>query len=94
MVALPRPRITSCRRVWFVEYPGTLCKARLVIDPDGNEIDDGATVDGREVVSLDKPKTGTYQLFVIGFDIFGRLLDDGSERGPQVDTFQLGAYIP
>jgi hypothetical protein len=66
----------------------------IVIDPDGNEIDDGATVDGREVVSLDKPKTGTYQLFVIGFDVFGRLLDDGSERGPQVDTFQLGAYIP
>jgi uncharacterized protein YfaP (DUF2135 family) len=66
----------------------------LVIDPDGNEIDDGATESGREVVSFDKPKAGTYQLYVIGFDGFGRLLDDGSKRGPQVGTFRLGAYIP
>jgi hypothetical protein len=66
----------------------------VVIDPDGNEIDNGATVNSREIVSLDKPKAGTYQLFVIGFDVFGRLLDDGSERGPQVDTFRLRAFIP
>ena len=66
----------------------------VVIDPDGNEIDDGATIDTREIVSLDKPKAGTYQLFVIGFDVFGHLLDDGREVGPQVDTFHLGAYIP
>lgn len=66
----------------------------VVIDPDGNEIDDGATVDSREIVSLDKPKAGTYQLYVIGFDVFGHLLDDGSERGPQADTFRLDAYAP
>jgi hypothetical protein len=66
----------------------------VVIDPDGNEIDDGATVDTRELVSLDKPKAGTYQLYVIGFDVFGRLQDDGSERGPQVDTFHLRAFTP
>ena len=66
----------------------------IVLDPDGNEIDDGATVDSREVVSLDKPKAGTYQLVVIGFDVFGQLQDDGSETGSQVDTFRLRAYIP
>jgi subtilisin family serine protease len=66
----------------------------VVIDPDGNEIDDGATIDTREIVSLDKPKAGTYQLYVIGFDVFGHLLDDGSERGPQADRFRLAAYIP
>jgi hypothetical protein len=66
----------------------------IVLDPDGNEIIAGATVDSPEIVSLDKPKAGTYQLVVIGFDVFGQLQDDGSETGSQVDTFRLRAYIP
>jgi hypothetical protein len=45
-------------------------------------------VDSREIGSLDKPKAGTYQLLVIGFDVFGQLQDDGRETGSQVDTFR------
>jgi subtilisin family serine protease len=43
----------------------------LVVDPDGNLLIDGATLNGREVVHVDNPAAGTWQMFVNGFTVFG-----------------------
>ena len=32
-------------------------------------------------------------MYVIGFDIFGHLEDDATERGPQTDFFTLTASL-
>lgn len=64
----------------------------VLIDPSGNEIDDGATLSAPETVSVDKPAAGVWTIYVIGFDVWGRLQDDGSERGPRTDVFSLKAF--
>lgn len=65
----------------------------VLIDPAGNEIDDGATVSTPETVALDKPMSGIWTMYVIGFDIFGHLENDATERGPQTDFFTLTASL-
>ena len=61
----------------------------LVVDPDGNLIIDGATLNGRETATVPNPKAGDWTILISGFDIFGKLHDDGSETGPQTDQYRL-----
>ncbi len=64
----------------------------IVLDPQGNEIDDGATLNGRELADIAAPKPGRWTLVVSGANIFGRLQNDGSQVGPRSDTYQLRVF--
>ncbi|MBZ5721420.1 MAG: S8 family serine peptidase [Acidobacteriia bacterium] len=64
----------------------------LVVDPDGNLILDGATLNGRETATVNSPKAGNWTILVSGFNIYGKLHDDGSETGPQTDKYRLRVY--
>jgi hypothetical protein len=64
----------------------------IVVDPDGNAIFDGATLNGRETVNVAKPKAGNWTVLVDGFDIFGQLHNDGTQTGPQTDTYRFRVY--
>ncbi|HZQ67941.1 MAG TPA: S8 family serine peptidase [Terriglobales bacterium] len=64
----------------------------IVVDPDGNLILDGATLNGRETATIFTPKAGDYTILVDGFNVFGKLHDDGSETGPQTDTYRLRVF--
>jgi hypothetical protein len=64
----------------------------ILIDPNGNVNIDGATLNGREIADIPSPTPGQWTVVVDGFDIFGKLLDDGSERGPQTDVYRLTVY--
>lgn len=64
----------------------------IILDPDGKEIDDGATLNGREVAEIKSPKPGNWTAVVAGFDIFGKLKNDGTQTGPRTDTYQLRVY--
>jgi len=61
----------------------------IVVDPDGNLIFDGATLNGREMASIDKPKAGHWLILVDGFNIYGTLANNGTESGPQKDTYRV-----
>ena len=64
----------------------------LVVDPDGNLILDGATLNGRETASIAAPKAGNWTILVSGFNVFGKLHDDGTETGPQTDKYRVRVY--
>ena len=64
----------------------------LVVDPDGNLILDGATLNGREMATIVNPKPGNWTIMVSGFNVFGKLQDDGSETGPQTDTYRVRVF--
>jgi hypothetical protein len=64
----------------------------VLVDPAGNEIDDGATLSTPETVNVDKPAAGLWSVYVLGFDVFGHLRNDGSEYGPKKDDFELTAF--
>ncbi len=64
----------------------------IVVDPDGNVILDGATLNGRELATITTPKAGTWTILVSGFNVFGKLHNDGSETGPQTDTYRVRVF--
>jgi hypothetical protein len=64
----------------------------IIVDPDGNLIFDGATLNGRETATISAPKAGAYQILVDGFNIFGKLNNDGTQTGPQTDTYRLRVF--
>jgi hypothetical protein len=64
----------------------------IVTDPDGNTYFDGATLNGRESVSVANPKAGNWTVQIDGFDIFGQLHNDGTETGPQTDTYRFQVF--
>ena len=64
----------------------------IVVDPDGNLILDGATLNGRETATISAPKAGNYQILVDGFNVFGKLNNDGTQTGPQTDTYRLRVF--
>jgi subtilisin family serine protease len=61
----------------------------IVVDPNGNVILDGATLNGREMASFDKPKAGHWTILVDGFNIYGTLANNGTESGPQKDSYRV-----
>jgi subtilisin family serine protease len=61
----------------------------IVVDPDGNLIFDGATLNGREMATVDKPKAGKWMILVDGFNIYGKLANNGTESGPQKDSYRV-----
>ena len=64
----------------------------LIVDPDGNLILDGATLNGREMATITNPKPGAWTIMVNGFNIFGKLNNDGTETGPQTDTYRIRVF--
>jgi hypothetical protein len=64
----------------------------IVVDPDGNVVLDGATLNGRETATFFSPKPGNYTILIDGFNIYGRLHNDGSETGPQTDKYRLRVF--
>jgi hypothetical protein len=64
----------------------------ILVDPDGNMDFDGATMNGLESAVVKHPKPGNWTILVDGFDIFGKLADDGSESGPQTDTYHVRVF--
>ena len=61
----------------------------ILVDPDGNLIFDGATLNGREMATIDKPKAGHWTILVDGFNVYGKLANNGTESGPQKDTYRV-----
>jgi subtilisin family serine protease len=61
----------------------------IVVDPDGNLIFDGATLNGREMATVASPKPGNWMILVDGFNIWGKLANDGTESGPQKDSYRV-----
>jgi hypothetical protein len=64
----------------------------IVVDPDGNYIFDGATLNGRETATVTTPKAGTWTMLVDGFNVYGKLHNDGTETGSQTDTYRLRVF--
>ena len=64
----------------------------IVADPEGHLIFDGATLNGRETVTVKNPKPGNWTMLVSGFTIFGKLANDGSESGPQTDIYRVRVF--
>src|SRR5262249_48638629 len=61
----------------------------ILVDPDGKLNIDGATFNGRELAIVKNPKPGNWTIIVDGFNIFGKLANNGSESGPKIDTYHL-----
>lgn len=64
----------------------------ILLDPDGNLNFDGATLNGRELAIVKNPKPGTWTIFVDGFNLFGKIRNDGSESGPQSDHYHVQVF--
>ncbi len=64
----------------------------ILVDPDGNLNIDGATENGRELAIVKNPKPGTWTILVDGFNVFGKLANDGSESGPKTDRYRLQVF--
>ena len=50
---------------------------------------DGATLNGREMATVASPKPGNWMILVDGFNIWGKLANDGTESGPQKDSYRV-----
>lgn len=61
----------------------------IVVDPDGNLIFDGATLNGREMATIVKPKAGNWIILVDGFNVWGTLANNGTQSGPQTDSYRV-----
>lgn len=61
----------------------------ILVDPDGNLIFDGATLNGREMATIAKPKAGNWIILVDGFNVWGTLANNGTQTGPQTDNYRV-----
>lgn len=61
----------------------------ILVDPDGNLIFDGATLNGREMATVDAPKAGSWIILIDGFQIYGTLDNQGNDTGVKKDQFRI-----